>query len=61
VGNIDDVPTAAELCRRLVAQYRAAKETWTGEILAGLAEANRGDFASNEEVASVINKYMKRR
>ena len=25
VGNIEDVPTAAELCRRLVAQYRAAK------------------------------------
>src|SRR5215217_1724720 len=26
VGNIDDIPTAAELCRRLVDQYRAAKK-----------------------------------
>jgi nitronate monooxygenase len=26
VGNIDDVPTAAELCRRLVEQYRTAKK-----------------------------------
>ena len=25
VGNIDDIPTAAELCRRLVAQYREAR------------------------------------
>ncbi len=25
VGNIEDIPTAAELCRRLVAQYRVAK------------------------------------
>ena len=26
VGNIEDVPAAAELCRRLVDQYRAAKK-----------------------------------
>ena len=26
VGNIDDIPAAAELCRRLVAQYGAAKK-----------------------------------
>ena len=26
VGNIEDIPTAAELCRRLVAQYRDAKK-----------------------------------
>jgi nitronate monooxygenase len=25
VGNIDDIPSAAELCRRLVAQYKTAK------------------------------------
>src|SRR5216683_2271281 len=60
VGNIEDIPTAAELCRRLVEQYRAAKKTMAGDILAGLAEANRGDFASDEEVAAVINKYVKR-
>src|SRR5258708_7192052 len=60
VGNIEDIPAAAELCRRLVQQYRAAKKTMAGDILAGLAEANRGDFASDEEVAAVINKYVKR-
>ena len=27
VGNIDDIPTAAELCRRLIVQYREAKES----------------------------------
>src|SRR5260370_31705698 len=26
VGNIDDLPTTAELCRRLVAQYKEAKK-----------------------------------
>ena len=26
VGNIDDIPAAAELCRRLVAQYKEAKQ-----------------------------------
>ncbi|MDP1962067.1 MAG: nitronate monooxygenase, partial [Reyranella sp.] len=25
VGNIEDIPTAAELCRRLIQQYREAK------------------------------------
>jgi len=27
VGNIDDIPTAAELCRRLIAQYQEAKQS----------------------------------
>jgi nitronate monooxygenase len=27
VGNIDDVPDAGELCRRLVAQYREARKS----------------------------------
>jgi len=26
VGNIEDIPTAAELCRRLVEQYQVAKK-----------------------------------
>ena len=30
VGNIDDIPTAAELCRRLIAQYKEAKRAWGG-------------------------------
>ena len=28
VGNIEDVPTAAELCRRLVQQYREARQAF---------------------------------
>ena len=27
VGNIDDIPSAAELCRRLITQYKEAKES----------------------------------
>jgi nitronate monooxygenase len=27
VGNIEDIPTAAELCRRLIAQYDEARRT----------------------------------
>jgi nitronate monooxygenase len=27
VGNIDDIPTAAELCRRLIAQYKEARQS----------------------------------
>ena len=30
VGNIDDIPTAAELCRRLVKQYREARSQMQG-------------------------------
>jgi nitronate monooxygenase len=30
VGNIDDIPTATELCRRLTQQYREAKSRMTG-------------------------------
>ncbi len=26
VGNIEDIPTAAELCRRLIGQYKQAKK-----------------------------------
>jgi nitronate monooxygenase len=29
VGNIEDIPTAAELCRRLIDQYQAAKKDFT--------------------------------
>jgi predicted transcriptional regulator len=37
-----------------------AREAWQlAEIEAGLAEANRGDFASAVDLASVVNKYVK--
>lgn len=34
VGNIDDIPTTAELCRRLKAEYRAAKAAFAGAVAA---------------------------
>ena len=37
VGNIRDVPAAAELCRRLVRQYREAKQQFTGGGARGIA------------------------
>ena len=33
VGNIADIPTAAELCRRLVAQYRAGRKEFSGNLM----------------------------
>lgn len=36
VGNIKDVPTAAELCRRLIAQYREARNS-LGQLAASVA------------------------
>jgi nitronate monooxygenase len=37
VGNIEDVPAAAELCRRLVAQYREAKSKMTQALVESVA------------------------
>lgn len=36
------------------------REAWQlSEIEAGLAEADRGEFASDEDVAKVVGKYVK--
>jgi predicted transcriptional regulator len=35
----------------------AWQERWIAGIQAGLEEADRGEFASEEEIASVLNKY----
>ena len=38
-----------------------AREAWQlAEIEAGLAEANRGEFASEEDVEQVIGKYLRK-
>jgi hypothetical protein len=39
---------------------RPANDAVAKDILAGLAEAQRGDFATEDEVAAVIAKYVKR-
>ena len=38
--------------------YLAREEWQIAEIEAGLAEADRGDFASAEDLARVVSKYV---
>ncbi len=35
----------------------AWQERWVAGVEQGLAEADRGEFASDEEVAAVLNRY----
>ncbi len=35
----------------------AWQERWIAGVEAGLAEAQKGDFATEEEIAAVLNKY----
>lgn len=35
----------------------AWQERWVEGVLAGLKEAERGEFATEEEIASVLNKF----
>lgn len=35
----------------------AWQEKWIAGVQEGLEEADRGDFASEEEIAAVLNKY----
>lgn len=48
---------AAEAIR----QYVAQNEWQIGEIRKGLAEADRGEFASDEEVQRTMNKWTGRK
>jgi predicted transcriptional regulator len=34
-------------------------EKWIAGVQAGLEEAERGEFASEEEIAAVLNKYSR--
>jgi predicted transcriptional regulator len=47
--------TAAEA----IEEYVARQEWQLAEIEAGLAEADAGDFAGPDELASVVAKYVK--
>jgi len=53
-----DLPVAA-VATQAIEDYITREEWQIAEIDAGLAEATRGDFASDEDVASVIAKYTK--
>ncbi|WP_421580533.1 CopG family ribbon-helix-helix protein [Shinella sp. M31] len=38
----------------------AWQEKWIEGVEAGLADADRGDFAAEEEIAAVLNRYASR-
>ena len=47
------------LAARAIEDYVAKEEWQLAEIQAGIAEADRGEFASTDELASVVAKYVK--
>jgi len=49
----------ADIAADAVAEYVAAEEAEIAKIKEGLEQARRGEFASDEEVAAVIAKYVK--
>lgn len=61
---LDQLATKLDRSRAYVAAQAiedfVEREAWQlAEIEAGLAEANRGEFASAAEVADVVAKYVK--
>jgi len=53
-----DLP-AARVAEQAIEDFVAREEWQIAEIEAGLAESDRGDFASAEEIAAVLAKYVK--
>lgn len=49
----------AYMAAQAIADFVAREEWQLAEIEAGLAEADRGEFASAAEVALVVGKYVK--
>jgi len=47
------------MAAQAIEDYVAREEWQLAEIEAGLAEADRGEFASDDEVAKVVGKYVK--
>lgn len=61
---LDQLAQKLDLSTSVIAEQAiedfVAREEWQlAEIEAGLAEADRGDFASSEDVAGVLAKYIK--
>ena len=46
------------LANKAISDYVAKEALQLAEIEAGVAEAARGDFASDAEVAAVLKKYL---
>jgi predicted transcriptional regulator len=53
-----DVP-AVSIAEQAIEDFVAREEWQIAEIEAGLAEADRGDFAPPESVAAVFAKYLR--
>ena len=53
-----DLPTLS-VVERAIEDFVSREEWQLAEIEAGLADADRGDFASPEEVSAVLAKYLK--
>lgn len=51
--------SALRIAEQAIEDYVSREEWQLAEIEAGLAEADRGEFASPEEVAAVFAKYLK--
>lgn len=49
----------SHMAAKAIEDYVAQEEWQLGEIEAGLAEADRGDFSTAEELARVTAKYAK--
>ncbi|CAN7305864.1 CopG family ribbon-helix-helix protein [Rhizobium sp. LjRoot30] len=47
------------MAAQAIEDYVAREEWQLAEIEVGLAEADRGEFASDDEVAKVVGKYVK--
>jgi RHH-type transcriptional regulator, rel operon repressor / antitoxin RelB len=63
---LDDLAKAQRRTRSFIAaeairEYVAVNEWQIGEIKKGLAEADRGEFASDEQVRRVLNKWTDKR
>ena len=50
----------AELARDAIATFVAVQSSHLDEIEAGLAEADAGHFASEDEVEAVLDKYARK-
>jgi predicted transcriptional regulator len=49
----------SHMAAQAIEDYVARQEWQLAEIEAGLAEADRGEFASDEELAAVVRKYVR--
>ncbi|HEY5162706.1 MAG TPA: CopG family transcriptional regulator [Terriglobales bacterium] len=66
MARIDELSISTSRCRNTLIKEALANyldlQMWqVAEIRKGIAEADRGDFASDSEVRRILNRYTKRR